>query len=75
MIDASDFQIGDVIELLPTPETYGDNFVKEKVVVLARLGAGHLRIQFDDGRVEDHEARMAVLISRPQHVSGIATLP
>ena len=66
MIDTSDFEVGDVIEFLPTPEIGSDKLVKEPAVVLAKLGAERLRIRFDDGRVEDRDARMAVLISRTQ---------
>jgi hypothetical protein len=66
MIDTNDFEVGDVIELLPIPAAYNDTSVKEPAVVLARLDAEHLRIKFGDGRVEDREARMAVLISRSQ---------
>ena len=61
MIQSSDFDIGDVVNVMGPDFSSGND---EAATVLGFTSATHLELRFADGRVENRPAQMATLVWR-----------
>ena len=61
MIQSSDFDIGDVVNVMGPDFSFGHD---EAATVLGITSSTHLELKFADGRVENRPAQMATLIWR-----------